>query len=190
MSNFKTKFMGAFGTILNAGIVLLAAILAIGLAALAVFAFVYAYRLISLSMILGVVCIAQFIVIAVLTFYVRKFAILVMICEDDYGEVIETLEQTEKSVQKMLSLQMFFDSIEIKRSVDAIIDEVRMNRVHLITVMERFINKSKQKYEISNAPSNLPNFNPEAPDPLEAMGIETDGRQQHIYFGRETGSKQ
>ena len=47
-------------------------------------------------------------------FYLIRFARIIMIIEDDFSDAIEALEDTEKTLEKILAMRLFFDSKEVQ----------------------------------------------------------------------------
>jgi hypothetical protein len=82
------------------------------------------------------------------TYKAYHWAKIVMIVEDDLSDAIQTLNDTEETMNKLLSMQLFFDSPEVKMMVEASLSEVKMAKFEVNKVTQKFVQKSKQKYVI------------------------------------------
>jgi hypothetical protein len=82
------------------------------------------------------------------TYKAYNWARIVMIVEDDLSDAIQTLNDTEETMNKLLSMQLFFDSPEVKMMVEASLSEVKMAKFEVNKVTQKFVQKSKQKYVI------------------------------------------
>jgi aminoglycoside phosphotransferase family enzyme len=82
------------------------------------------------------------------TYKAYHWARIVMIVEDDLSDAIQTLNDTEETMNKLLSMQLFFDSPEVKMMVEASLSEVKMAKFEVNKVTQKFVQKSKQKYVI------------------------------------------
>jgi hypothetical protein len=101
----------------------------------------YFYPLIAtivvLLSLLGVAC-----------FYLYRFVMIIMILEDDFSQVIDSLNNVENSVNGVLEMKMFFDTPEVQHLVRGVMDSVRMAKFDLNTMIKKFVDRSKQKYII------------------------------------------
>lgn len=70
----------------------------------------------------------------------------VMILEDNLSEAIETIENAEKTMDRLLNMRMFFDSPEVKNVVQSCLEEVKLAKFEVNKVAQRFVERSKQKY--------------------------------------------
>lgn len=69
-----------------------------------------------------------------------------MIFEDDLSEAINSLNEVEDSINKVLSMQMFFDSPEVKQAVQKVLEQIKLCRLSMQKVVQRFTARSKQQY--------------------------------------------
>jgi len=69
-----------------------------------------------------------------------------MILEDNLSEAIETIENAEKTMDRLLNMRMFFDSPEVKNVVQSCLEEVKLAKFEVNKVAQRFVERSKQKY--------------------------------------------
>jgi hypothetical protein len=53
------------------------------------------------------------------TFFMIRFARIIMILEDDFGEAIDGLKETESSLEKILRMQLFFEKHELVLCIKA-----------------------------------------------------------------------
>lgn len=117
------------------------------------------------------------------SFYLWKFAKIIMIFEDDLSEAINSLNEVEDSINKVLSMQMFFDSPEVKQAVQKVLEQIKLCRLSMQKVVQRFTARSKQQYvtvwedtptqeeilEQFEEMPRLPGQPPGTPNPLEAI---------------------
>jgi hypothetical protein len=71
-----------------------------------------------------------------------------MIIEDDFSDAIEALEDTEKTLEKILGMRLFFDSKEVQMVVQEAMSEVKNNKIAVNRVALKFVDRSKQKYNV------------------------------------------
>lgn len=81
-------------------------------------------------------------------FYLIRFARIIMIIEDDFSDAIEALEDTEKTLEKILAMRLFFDSKEVQIVVKEAMAEVKNNKMSINRVALKFVERSKQKYTV------------------------------------------
>lgn len=91
------------------------------------------------TVVLTIVCIT-------LLYFLRKFVLIVMICEDDYNVAIDSLIEAEERLGGIVEIPLFFDSPEVKALVDEAIEEVQLARIEITKAAERFVARSNQKY--------------------------------------------
>jgi len=81
-------------------------------------------------------------------FYLIRFARIIMIIEDDFSDAIEALEDTERTLEKILGMRLFFDSKEVQMVVQEAMAEVKNNKIAVNRVALKFVDRSKQKYNV------------------------------------------
>lgn len=81
-------------------------------------------------------------------FYLIRFARIIMIIEDDFSDAIEALEDTERTLEKILGMRLFFDSKEVQMVVQEAMAEVKNNKIAVNRVALKFVDRSKQKYNM------------------------------------------
>ena len=96
----------------------------------------------------GILSLLLLILLGVAIFYLIRFARIIMIIEDDFSDAIEALEDTEKALEKILGMRLFFDSKEVQMVVQEAMSEVKNNKMSLNRVALRFVERSKQKYTV------------------------------------------
>lgn len=131
-----------------------------------------------LTVMLGVSC-----------FFLWKFVTIIMIFEDDIDETLEALGDVESAISSVLDMSLFYDSPEIRKTVQGVLDEVALCRSVVNKVIRKFIKRSKQKYVLTvwdKMPDEeyqqqqqqqqefprLPGQPPGSPNPLETIGYE------------------
>lgn len=80
------------------------------------------------------------------TFFLWKFARIILILENDFSEVTETLQDAERTMTACLELPMFFDSPEVQRATSEALDSIRAAKVSVAGMIRKFTQRSKQKY--------------------------------------------
>lgn len=91
------------------------------------------------------------VVIGVLSFYVMKLARIIFVFEDDLSFALDELTECEEQMTKVVSLQLFFDSLETRQEFQKSIDTVKLCRVAILRLAERFLERSKQRYVYEDA---------------------------------------
>lgn len=81
-------------------------------------------------------------------YYIWKFSQIIMILEDDFADAIDSLESVEASLEKILSMQLFFDSKEVKMVVQESMAELKAGRIAVNRLIQTFVQRSKQKYVV------------------------------------------
>ena len=79
-------------------------------------------------------------------FFLYRMVRIIMILEDDFTDAIESLEKLQDSTDNLLKMQMFFDSKEVKVSVNGMLEDLKMARIDLNTLIRKFIDRSRSKY--------------------------------------------
>jgi hypothetical protein len=96
----------------------------------------------------GILSLLLLILLGVAIFYIIRFARIIMIIEDDFSDAIEALEDTEKALEKILGMRLFFDSKEVQLVVQEAMSEVKKNKMSVNRVALKFVDRSKQKYTV------------------------------------------
>jgi len=96
----------------------------------------------------GILSLMLLILLTVSIFYIIRFARIIMIIEDDFSDAIEALEDTEKTLEKILSMRLFFDSKEVQLVVQEAMSEVKKSKMSVNRVALKFVDRSKQKYTV------------------------------------------
>ena len=81
-------------------------------------------------------------------FYLWRFANIIMILEDDFSDAIDSLSTVEESLDKILKMQLFFDSKEVKLVVQEAMSEVKASRVAVNRLVQKFVERSNQKFVV------------------------------------------
>lgn len=80
------------------------------------------------------------------TFFSIKLAKIILLLEDDITEAIEVHEQATETLTKILTMQLFFDSQEVKMIVAEAMEDIKMAKISLQKVIKNFTARSKQNY--------------------------------------------
>ena len=88
------------------------------------------------------------ILLGISIYYLIRFARIIMIIEDDFSDAIEALEDTEKTLEKILGMRLFFDSKEVQIVVQEAMAEVKKSKMSVNRVALKFVDRSKQKYTV------------------------------------------
>lgn len=96
--------------------------------------------------ILSLIAIVFFVWGLVGTFFCIKLAKIILLLEDDISEAIEVHEQASETLTKILSMQLFFDSQEVKTIVVEAMEDIKMARISLQKIIKNFTARSKQNY--------------------------------------------
>lgn len=96
----------------------------------------------------GILSLLLLILLGAAIFYLIRFARIIMIIEDDFSDAIEALDDTEKALEKILGMRLFFDSKEVQIVVQEAMSEVKKNKMSVNRVALKFVERSKQKYTV------------------------------------------
>lgn len=80
------------------------------------------------------------------TFYLWKFARIILILENDFSETTEALQDAERTMNYCLELPMFFDSPNVQQATSEALDSIRVAKVSVAGLVRKFTQRSKQKY--------------------------------------------
>lgn len=81
-------------------------------------------------------------------FYLYRLVRIIMILEDDFAESLESLDRLQTAVDNVLKMQLFFDSKEVKNSVNNLLEELNAARMDINAMIRKFVDRSKNKYII------------------------------------------
>lgn len=124
--------------------------------------------------------------------YLYRFSQIIMVFEDDLSDAINSLNMVEDTMENVLKMQIFYDSPDVRKEVDKILEEVKVCRFSINGLVQRFTARSKQQYyfidENSELPTRgerviprLPGQPPDTPNPLQMLqneGIILDVRHR------------
>lgn len=96
----------------------------------------------------GILSFILLILLVISIYYIIRFARIIMIIEDDFSDAVEALEDTEKTLEKILGMRLFFDSKEVQIVVQEAMSEVKKSKVSVNRVALKFVERSKQKYTV------------------------------------------
>lgn len=120
----------------------------------------------------GTLSVLFFLLSCALAFFVRKFALIIMIAEDDYENAIDVLIQAEERLEGILSMQLFFETPEVRSAVDGAIEEVKLSRIEIVKAAERFVARSNQKYILVQEETQPPILPESMPQGMDYVGPE------------------
>ena len=80
------------------------------------------------------------------TFYLWRFARIILILENDFSEATEVLQNAENSLEEVLAVPMFFDSPEIQKAALEGMDTIRTAKLAFAGLIRKFTQRSRQKY--------------------------------------------
>lgn len=80
------------------------------------------------------------------TFYLWRFARIILILENDFSEATEVLQNAEDALEACLEIPMFFDSPEIQRAALEGMDTIRVAKLGFAGMIRKFTQRSRQKY--------------------------------------------
>jgi len=79
-------------------------------------------------------------------YFLWKFAKIIMIFEDDLDDALEGLSSVENSIGEVLGIQMFFDSPEVRKSVQIVLEDIKLCKGTMNGIIHKFTARSKRKY--------------------------------------------
>ena len=95
-----------------------------------------------------VLSVLLFAALCVAGFYLVRFAKIIMVLEDDFSDAVESLNDVEATLEKILGMRLFFDSKEVQLVVQEALAEVKTSRLSVNRLIQRFLERSKQKYTV------------------------------------------
>lgn len=95
-----------------------------------------------------VVNVILIILLCVAGYYLYKFAKIIFLIEDVLGDTLDSLNNLRNSTEELLKLQIFFDSPEVKRSMEELLNKFKLTQHEISRIINNFTSLSKQKYEI------------------------------------------
>lgn len=101
--------------------------------------------MLALFVVLSILFAALF---GVAAFYLIRFAKIIMILEDDFSDAVDSLGDVETQLEKILGMQMFFDSPEVKLVVQEAMSKVKESRTTVNKLVQKFVQRSKSKYNV------------------------------------------
>lgn len=84
--------------------------------------------------------------LGVLGWKAYQWARAVFILEDDLEEAAETLAEAEKMLNQLATMQLFFDSPEVKEVVGQCMDEVKVCKFAINKLSLKFTERSKNRF--------------------------------------------
>ena len=82
----------------------------------------------------------------VAVFYLVRFTSYIIAIENDLSEAIAVHNRTISTFDQLLGMQIFFDSPEIQRKTQDILDDIKLCRGATVQVAHKFVRLSKHKY--------------------------------------------
>lgn len=95
---------------------------------------------------LGVLCVVLTVLLGVAVFYALRWARIIFLIEDDLAEAIAVHQRSEKTLEGILKVEMFFDNLHIKKAVDEALADVRMCMTATHKLVFALTQRSQQKY--------------------------------------------
>ena len=81
-----------------------------------------------------------------ISFHAFRWAKIIFILEDKYSKVLAVHERTLGTFEKLLSMQMFFDSPGVRQAVQDVMDDVKTCKIATQSITMTLIEHSKRKY--------------------------------------------
>lgn len=95
---------------------------------------------------LSLLCVLLLATNIVCIYYIVRFARIIFMVEDDMSEAIETFANCVKTFEKILGMQLFFDSPDVRPILTEALAEIKASKLAVQAVVQRFVERSKQKY--------------------------------------------
>lgn len=88
------------------------------------------------------------------SFYLWKFVRIILILETDFSKATEVLHDSEKTMEELIALPLFYESPEVQQAANEALKSVKSSKVAIGGLVHKFTQRSKQKYvELVEAPS-------------------------------------
>lgn len=101
-----------------------------------------AFLLITIALLFFALCVA--------VFYLLRFARIIMAIEETLEEALTDFIEIQTSLENLLSMQMFFESREVKQAVNDALQDVILSKMTIVKTIRNFTRLSKQQYEMVN----------------------------------------
>ena len=88
--------------------------------------------------------------IAIMSHYTYKMALAMLRVQDAVEESLDVLDKRYESISKILKIPLFYDSPEIKKTVE----DIRRSRDAILYVAKQFTSIQEDEEEIGNEESN------------------------------------
>lgn len=111
-----------------------------------------------------------------LLYKVYNLASIIMVCEDDYSDCIDSLLQVEQKLTAVIEMPIFFENEEIRGIVNKAIEEVMLSRGVVVRAAEKFVEKSENKYITYEAENEQPPQQLQPPEGYEIVDQTVFGR--------------
>jgi hypothetical protein len=86
------------------------------------------------------------ILLGISIFYLIRFVGYIISIEDDLAEALEIHERTLETFDKLLNMQMFFDSPQIQKVAVDVLNDVKVCKLATTKIITNFTRLSKNKY--------------------------------------------
>lgn len=80
------------------------------------------------------------------TYFLYRFARIILILENDFSEATEVLQNAEKTIVNVLEMPMFFDSPEVQKATVEALEGIKTAKIAVAGLVTKFTQRSKQKY--------------------------------------------
>ena len=81
-----------------------------------------------------------------ISFHAYRWARIIFLLEDKYSEALGIHERTLDTFEKLIKMQMFFDSPGVKRAVEEVMDDIKVCKMATQGIVSTLIEHSKRKY--------------------------------------------
>jgi hypothetical protein len=114
-----------------------------------------------IAVVLLLVCLFLATVLGYVLYKAYHLAQTVLILEDDISDAIVAMNNAEETMNNLLNMQMFFDSPDVKKTVQDCLEDVKLTKFEINKIAQKFVERSKEKYiiEVIEEPD------PDAPPP-------------------------
>lgn len=103
------------------------------------------YFILGLSILFNIIF---FVIICVAAYYLYRFAKVIFATEDAITHSLEVFNDANNRISEILKMEIFIESKEVKRSVEILIDTIKLSQLEISEVIKNFTSISKKKYNI------------------------------------------
>lgn len=81
-----------------------------------------------------------------ISFHAYRWAKIIFIMEDKYSEALAIHERTLETFEKVINMQLFFDSPTVRQTVEEVMNDIKVCKLATQSIVYTLTEHSKRKY--------------------------------------------